>query len=408
MMQEKLIENVYQMLPANTTLIPLMNLVKQLKEGYLQVPEFQREFVWKKQKITEWINSIINQYQEGGITTYQIIGGSPIYLSDGFQRITATIRFLEKPSYYGFDLSRTEAVRYVENYSISRYHQHHEDHFGAMRSFQRLNAGTPPVTGEVFKGEISLTEKGKIVYENIPQILDNFELKLAGKSRSHAIKDKLRRDSFACFYQYDSKSKIKTYWDVDKKSTYNVQIIERILAEYIKDFPIQELNGKISRFRNFISDHFGDMTHSLEKTGMKNRRLSNSASRWFIHFHIWCNNNGIRYRAYKKLVILIFKIFNEQKTTANIKYIINDGEIKSYSFRLGKLGFVESLAMDFGVEEIYDKKKRTKNFEVQPGFHEHHIKPFSKNGNGDTVAIPALLNMSIGNDEKDPLIELIE
>ena len=55
--------------------VHLIDLLKRAKEGRLRVPRFQRDFVWKRQKIVELFDSIARQYPIG---TLFLWGAQPV------------------------------------------------------------------------------------------------------------------------------------------------------------------------------------------------------------------------------------------------------------------------------------------------------------------------------------------
>ncbi|MBD7997492.1 DUF262 domain-containing protein [Oerskovia gallyi] len=85
----------------------LFDLVRQLVEGRVRIPRFQRPFVWRRQQMLDLLDSIYNQYPIGSLLTWETdtdilsldhIGpvdlaarsgeGSAAYLLDGHQRLS--------------------------------------------------------------------------------------------------------------------------------------------------------------------------------------------------------------------------------------------------------------------------------------------------------------------------------
>lgn len=71
---------------------------------FIQIPKFQRSYVWKDSQIKKLIDSIYKGFPIGSLLAYktdQTRGGKPvIQLVDGLQRVTAISRYLEAPLKY--------------------------------------------------------------------------------------------------------------------------------------------------------------------------------------------------------------------------------------------------------------------------------------------------------------------
>lgn len=84
----------------------IFDLVRQLKEGRIRIPRFQRPFVWRRQQMLDLLDSINKQYPIGSLLTWETaqpilslssIGpikvdardiASPVYVLDGHQRLS--------------------------------------------------------------------------------------------------------------------------------------------------------------------------------------------------------------------------------------------------------------------------------------------------------------------------------
>jgi len=108
----------------------IFDLVRQLKEGRVRIPRFQRPFVWRNQQMIDLLDSINKQYPIGNLLTWKTdekilslssVGpvevdesaiGAFVYVLDGHQRLSTTM------------LKRTRSSTYVGmrtfDHSISR------------------------------------------------------------------------------------------------------------------------------------------------------------------------------------------------------------------------------------------------------------------------------------------------
>lgn len=390
--------HVYQLWSVGDKQRPLLDVVKQFQDGRIIAAPFQRDFVWKKEKIVGWANTIIDKNAVGVIVTYQLSSGSPVYLLDGFQRLTATSKVIENPPSYGFNFGSQEAERFADSFDITIQHRIYENHPMAVRSFQALNSGTPLLTGEYYKGELILFEKGKLLYESIPAIMAKYETKFVRRIKNSNIDNKLLRDSFSLFYQFITKAKQKSFWDAASSRLYGVQIIERILANYVDGISTDELKSNLNDFERFIKNHYGDIEEVLGMSKLNGKSFSYSVNRWLVHFHIWASNNNFKYSKYNKMITNIFNSLSEYGfSTGSVEYEIS-GQKYQYAFKLARLDGFEKLAASYGVTEFSQGKvKKIKKFFAAPGYDEHHPEPFSIYGNGETVAISSIRNRSLGN-----------
>lgn len=100
----------------------LSSLLENLRDGLIQAPPFQREFVWTRKQIQELFNSIINGYPIGSILIWRPrepqswaqnreIGGFILpnfkepksYVLDGYQRLSSLFGCLTNPLTAGLD-----------------------------------------------------------------------------------------------------------------------------------------------------------------------------------------------------------------------------------------------------------------------------------------------------------------
>ena len=71
--------------------------IKKLLTAYkLTIPDFQRSFVWKKNKKYQLISSLFKGFPIGALTLYEDKG--QYYIIDGLQRINTLQQYLSSPS----------------------------------------------------------------------------------------------------------------------------------------------------------------------------------------------------------------------------------------------------------------------------------------------------------------------
>ena len=96
-----------------TTMITLQDLVQRARDGWLRLPEIQREYVWKSKQVLGLLDSLYRNYPIGNMLIWQTSdtpvsrqiggsangshadGGSVAFLLDGQQRLTSMQRLLD-------------------------------------------------------------------------------------------------------------------------------------------------------------------------------------------------------------------------------------------------------------------------------------------------------------------------
>ena len=83
--------------------LEVSDLVQQTVDGHYDIPEFQREFVWKPSQVAELADSLSRGYPIGCLIVWSANNSEskmPIYIVDGQQRITALcIMFGKRPNW---------------------------------------------------------------------------------------------------------------------------------------------------------------------------------------------------------------------------------------------------------------------------------------------------------------------
>jgi Protein of unknown function DUF262 len=93
------------------TTVPIRELVEEAVQGRLDIPEFQRDFVWRPDQVRALVDSLYRDYPIGQILTWtnpeytaprgpSSGSGSRVWLVDGQQRITALCLVFGKKPYW--------------------------------------------------------------------------------------------------------------------------------------------------------------------------------------------------------------------------------------------------------------------------------------------------------------------
>lgn len=383
---------------------PLLYVVEQLNNGELKIPHFQREpNAWKASKQKNWFDTVISGDAIGVIVTYQLkipVSGShhPIYLADGFQRLTATIEVMLNPRDYGYTFDDDQAKKYVKSFRIVQQHRIYESHEQAYMAFQNLNRGTSATPAEFYKGELTKTTDGAYMYDVLPVILqessNHFTRNLEYQRTSIG---KHQRVSLAAFYQYVTKSKVTRFWD-SSKATINIDTdnpIERYLHRWIEDKP--DIKQHIKSYKSFVQEQCALIFEILRQEKGQGETVSLAVYHTLLHFGIWRRNTGIVDIGYQEE--LTRKVFRHSRTNTSTllvgddvstadKYVLSAGDLN----RL--LRFADAVGMPIA------KKTRKKQPKAR-GYDNSHKIPFADFGDGETFGEPAPLNRARGRKPVD-------
>ncbi|WP_321517567.1 DUF262 domain-containing protein [uncultured Bacteroides sp.] len=117
-----------------TSIRSLYSYLEDLKIGALQIPAFQRGFVWERDNIKDLFDSIKNSYPIGSILLWkpnephwksqEIIGSyyipkkenDPLYVLDGFQRLSCLFGCLTNPNKIGLQYNKNLRDEYFDLY----------------------------------------------------------------------------------------------------------------------------------------------------------------------------------------------------------------------------------------------------------------------------------------------------
>lgn len=386
--------------------MPITTLIDMMNEGELHKPKFQRDFIWTKEKIQGWINTIISKKAIGVIVTYEVQNERALnkYIADGLQRLTATKLFIANSSGFGFTYSQNEAQKLCKAFFITVQHRHYKDHEEAMKAFQNLNRGTALAPAEFFKGELTLMDLGEEIYKHIPEIINiNERVGLVIQGKGRRVRSQiLLRDCLALFLQYISGYKKMVFWNITSSKMGEVDVVERQLANFIKEqeWSLVDLDKAIKNFDNYISSEVAVLNQIRNNIGRDRLPFGSTLFRWLLHLSIWRKNNGKSVDLYIKMVTSLLNILSQtQIDSFSSLFAITDenGMQKIFSLHIGDLNQLSTICQYLKVP-LAEKQIR-KNKSVPKGYHHSHKKPISLFGDGETFLEPAIINIARGAKE---------
>lgn len=372
----------------------LFAMVKKLKESKLQVPPFQRGYVWPESKLREWIQTVISNQAIGIIVTYQVNGEGPEWLADGLQRLTSTRMFLDNPQRYGFEFSKDQAEEYCEKYGISIQHRHYKDHESAMYAYKNLNRGTAITPAEYHKGDMTINDIGDYAYKSIIASLKKIESSLmSGRSPGRNPESKLARDSLGLFYQYISEFQGFEFWNVGQINQ-NGKAIEEMLLDHMQGWNKKDVDDRIKDFEIFMLGEVVLFRDIMRKAKCEGIAFSPAALRWLFHLSLWRKNNNRPRHLHIEFLEKFFALPRSTKTISS-RIILSGDDLKSVTLDMDGLGQLKTMC-EYMKCDLHSPEKRNNHKITSVGYHSSHIKPFSIFGNGETVPEPAPINIARG------------
>ncbi len=143
-----------------------------------------------------------------------------------------------------------------------------------------------------------------------------------------------------------------------------------------------------------------DVVRLRDKVFPNHEPIPNGTMRWFMHTALWRRFNGIPSPWYYELLERAFEEMRRQynRPYARLEFRKDTGKRDPAIINLTSIDSIEVLIKYLGVAH-YDTLEREAQPPAPIGYHRAHVKPVSRNGEGPTVLIPALLNQSLGVTE---------
>lgn len=171
-------------LKIDTRVRSLKNYLEEFEQGAFQIPSFQRDFLWTQDDIKQLFDSIKNNYpigsilfwkplenasawmEESKIGPYKIVMNSsrePIYILDGYQRLSSLFGCLTNPKKYNNNNIALNEAEWKRNFNL--YYDLEEEQFVYLRS--SLNVFPYQVPVYVFMNSIDFRQYARKNFEYI-------------------------------------------------------------------------------------------------------------------------------------------------------------------------------------------------------------------------------------------------
>jgi hypothetical protein len=171
-------------LKIDTRVRSLKNYLEEFEQGAFQIPSFQRDFLWSQDDIKQLFDSIKNNYpigsilfwkplenasawmEESKIGPYKIEVNStkePIYILDGYQRLSSLFGCLTNPKKYNIENIILNEIEWEKKFNL--YYDLEDEQFVYLRS--SLNIFPHQVPVYVFMNSIDFRQYARKNFESI-------------------------------------------------------------------------------------------------------------------------------------------------------------------------------------------------------------------------------------------------
>ena len=171
-------------LKIDTRVRSLKNYLEEFEQGAFQIPSFQRDFLWSQDDIKQLFDSIKNNYPIGSILFWKPLENAsawideskigpykidvsstkdPIYILDGYQRLSSLFGCLTNPKKYNIENIVLNETEWEKKFNL--YYDLEDEQFVYLRS--SLNVFPYQVPVYVFMNSIDFRQYARKNFESI-------------------------------------------------------------------------------------------------------------------------------------------------------------------------------------------------------------------------------------------------
>lgn len=290
----------------------LMTLIEQVQKGLLKPPPHQREFVWSNEKVEAWATTLMMNAEGepaslpvGYMATYQLRETGEYFLNDGWQRLNATLRFLEG-GYKKHKITEDEARSVVWGYKVVVSHRIYDTQTEAMYWFQVMQLGSPLTPYDFCRGYLTYTpdntnwmphlEDLHIFMDSVSPVLQRSGF------RAFGVKQNLyKRHDYALFYRWLSHNKSHisphpsiTLINLNLQQVQKGKMVEQLLAKELQRLGIAQVLTELRAFKAFVEQEKRVIYEVLaEVANPRASYLPPASFRFFLSSAIWRRNNQL-------------------------------------------------------------------------------------------------------------------
>jgi hypothetical protein len=391
--------------PEGDKQVELLSIVERVQRGMIQHPPHQRDFIWSNEKRRGWIERIATRRHKpvGVIVTYQIDDGkpSPVYINDGWQRVSTTIDFLNDPQKYGYTPEQAQDI--VMTYELPVQHRHYATQDDALQDFQHLNMGTALTPYEFCHGIFTYMQGydqqwRRIIDELHEVVASNGQRVLEHYNRNSRQRHKLLRHDYALFCRFIEKTKMLTDFkhvgsdQVRSNDIKSKTIVEWRLRNALELIGPEAANRELHRFTRLIKEETALMADIWEQCRPSpGAGISATLYRWILDCAIWRRANELEYARWEMFVKLLLQ------HTQGSSILQAPGKRTRTTLGLGHISLLKTVCAIIGSDIYSGKAPRARTrAHLKSGYDQSHLLPFAEYGEGPTTSEPAGRNRSRG------------
>jgi hypothetical protein len=319
----------------------LLSLIEQFQKQMLKAPPHQRNFIWTKDKIDAWADNLMHGANGeptaapiGFMATYQIRDTGEYFLNDGFQRLNATLEFLNT-GYKRFKITEEQARLVVQGYKVLVTHRIYDKPTEALYWFQVMQLGTPLTPYDFCKGFLEYldpTVNWMPTLEDFHIFMENLAKKYApGQQGFNDFKKSvLRRHNYVLLYNWITRPKSPfshnsvspiTSRELKLADVTKGKMIEQRLGVELTRLGFVNALNEIKTFQIFLESRgaaIGRISREVSNPHLL-RGISPASFRWFLGVATWHRNNN--FSNYEILEDFIKLVISNMETSAEVRVV---------------------------------------------------------------------------------------
>lgn len=391
--------------------ISLFHLVADFRSGHLLLPVHQREASWLPGKKKAYIGAIcMDAAPPGSFEVYTVISDGkegPRYLNDGVQRLLAANELSLSPERYGLTDSEADYVLRFTEYPMRL--KKHRSHAEALDRFLRVNSNVPLTPYQLTRGillysmgdhytdiwQAWLDELNAIVSKALIRVTKRTSEYNSTQEKYLELTHKAYRQTSSMFLRYLSGDRTGREYQVATSKIKDTETLFEIeLADLLKGLGPSGANARLLQFTNLIDSECALIEDAWQQTSHKKESIRNACVRWLLDLAIYRRNCNVPTTPWADF---ISKLLTYNGGSTEVLFI-RDGKQGRQSISFGRVKNIDSIASIVGsdIMKFFETSRKRPSARLPSGVHHSHVLPFSLYGNGETIAEPALLNLSRG------------
>lgn len=346
----------------------------------------------------------------GSFEVYTVISDGkegPRYLNDGVQRLLAANELSLSPERYGLTDSEADYVLRFTEYPMRL--KKHRSHAEALDRFLRVNSNVPLTPYQLTRGillysmgdhytdiwQAWLDELNAIVSKALIRVTKRTSEYNSTQEKYLELTHKAYRQTSSMFLRYLSGDRTGREYQVATSKIKDTETLFEIeLADLLKGLGPSGANARLLQFTNLIDSECALIEDAWQQTSHKKESIRNACVRWLLDLAIYRRNCNVPTTPWADF---ISKLLTYNGGSTEVLFI-RDGKQGRQSISFGRVKNIDSIASIVGsdIMKFFETSRKRPSARLPSGVHHSHVLPFSLYGNGETIAEPALLNLSRG------------